>query len=100
MQQLLDVGSVEHLQNQRYESAQRIVARPPGPKSKEFLANQSNLETKAVVYSKAFPFAIDSAQNTTIRDVDGNLYVDWVSGVFLLGLEMAEQKLVSLNLAE
>jgi 4-aminobutyrate aminotransferase len=62
------------------------VTKPPGPKSKELLAKQSDLETKAVIYSKAFPFAIDSAENATIRDVDGNLYVDWVSGVCVLGL--------------
>lgn len=50
----------------------RIVVKPPGPKSKEMLAEQSSLETQAVYYSKAFPFAIDSAKGATIRDVDGN----------------------------
>jgi len=39
-----------------------------------------------LVYSKAFPFAIDSADNATIRDVDGNLFIDWVSGISVLNL--------------
>ena len=66
--------------------APHIVVKPPGPRSKELLKKQEEFETRAVVYSKAFPFAIDSADNATIRDVDGNLYVDWVSGISVLNL--------------
>jgi 4-aminobutyrate aminotransferase-like enzyme len=74
------------MQDQRYDSAPMIVTKPPGPRSRELLAKQSTLETKAVVYSKAFPFAIDSANNATIKDVDGNLYIDWVAGICVLNL--------------
>jgi 4-aminobutyrate aminotransferase-like enzyme len=66
--------------------APHIVVKPPGPRSRELLGKQSKLETGAVIYSKAFPFAIDSADNATIKDVDGNLYVDWVSGISVLNL--------------
>jgi len=66
--------------------APSIVVKPPGPRSKELLRRQTELETGAVVYSKAFPFAIDSADNATIRDVDGNLFIDWVSGISVLNL--------------
>jgi 4-aminobutyrate aminotransferase-like enzyme len=66
--------------------APHVTVKPPGPRSKELLAKQAELETRAVVYSKAFPFAIDSAENATIRDVDGNLYIDWVSGISVLNL--------------
>jgi 4-aminobutyrate aminotransferase len=63
-----------------------IAVKPPGPRSKELLRKQEEFETRAVIYSKAFPFAIDSAENATIRDVDGNLYIDWVSGISVLNL--------------
>jgi 4-aminobutyrate aminotransferase-like enzyme len=66
--------------------APRIKVKPPGPRSKELLRKQEELETRAVVYSKAFPFAIDRANNATVRDVDGNLYIDWVSGISVLNL--------------
>jgi 4-aminobutyrate aminotransferase-like enzyme len=69
-----------------FEEAPRIVVKPPGPKSQELLARQASLETQAVIYSKAFPFAIDSAKGATIRDVDGNLFIDWVSGISVLNL--------------
>ena len=69
-----------------FEEAPRIVVKPPGPKSQELLAKQRSLETRAVIYSKAFPFGIDSAKGATIRDVDGNLYVDWMGGICVLNL--------------
>lgn len=74
------------LQGLSFEEAPQILTKPPGPKSKELLAKQSTLETRAVVYPKAFPFAIDSAKGATIKDVDGNLYIDWVSGISVLNL--------------
>jgi len=74
------------LQELSFDEAPRISVKPPGPKSKELLAKQSTLETRAVVYSKAFPIAIDSANGSTIKDVDGNLFIDWVSGICVLNL--------------
>jgi 2,4-diaminobutyrate 4-transaminase len=66
--------------------APRIIVKPPGPKSQQLLAKQKELETRAVIYSKAFPFAIDSAKGSTIKDVDGNVFIDWVSGICVLNL--------------
>jgi 2,4-diaminobutyrate 4-transaminase len=74
------------LQELSFQEAPRIVVKPPGPKSKELLAKQSTLESRAVIYSKAFPIGIDSARGSTIRDVDGNLFIDWVSGICVLNL--------------
>jgi len=74
------------MQSVSYEEAPLITVTPPGPKSRELLAKQSMLETRATVYPKAFPFAIDSASGSTVRDVDGNLYIDWFSGVCVLNL--------------
>jgi len=69
-----------------FEAAPKIAVKPPGPRSQELLAKQSSLETRSVVYPKAFPFAIDSAKGATIRDVDGNLFVDWVGGICVLNV--------------
>ena len=69
-----------------FEAAPHIRVKPPGPKSQELLAKQRSMETRAVIYSKAFPFAIDSAKGATIRDVDGNLYIDWVGGICVLNV--------------
>lgn len=80
------MSELASLQGLSYEEAPRIIVKPPGPKSKDMLAKQSSLETRAVIYPKAFPFAIETAKGATIKDVDGNLYVDWVSGISVLNL--------------
>jgi 2,4-diaminobutyrate 4-transaminase len=74
------------LENLSFEEAPRILVKPPGPKSQQLLVKQSELETRAVIYSKAFPFAIDAAKGATVRDVDGNVYIDWLSGICVLNL--------------
>ena len=69
-----------------YPDAPRIVVPPPGPRSKELLEAQARFETDAVVYSKYFPIAIQAAQGSTVEDVDGNRFIDWVAGVSVLNL--------------
>jgi 4-aminobutyrate aminotransferase-like enzyme len=58
----------------------------PGEKSKKILAEQKELETSTVIYPKSFPIAIKRAQNSVIEDVDGNYFIDWVSGISVLNL--------------
>ncbi len=66
--------------------APRIRVAPPGPNSRRLLDAQKRLETEAVVYSRHFPIAIAEARGSTIEDVDGNRYIDWVAGVSVLNL--------------
>jgi 2,4-diaminobutyrate 4-transaminase len=80
------VIALTSLQELSYEDAPHITVKPPGPRSREMLAKQSLMETRALIYPKAFPFAIDSAKGATVRDVDGNLYIDWWGGICVLNL--------------
>jgi len=76
----------EELESLSFPEAPRIVVKPPGPKSLELLNAQKDLETSSVIYPKTFRFAIDSARGATIRDVDGNYYIDWVAGIAVLNV--------------
>jgi 4-aminobutyrate aminotransferase len=78
-----------------YPDAPRIVVPPPGPRSRELLDIQSRFETDAVVYSKYFPIAVNAAQGSTIEDVDGNRFIDWVAGVSVLNLGHRHPRLVA-----
>ncbi|MCI4372974.1 MAG: aspartate aminotransferase family protein [Thermoplasmata archaeon] len=69
-----------------YLDAPRIVHPPPGPRSRELLADQARWETDAVAYSHYFPIAVRSARGSTIEDVDGNRFIDWVAGISVLNL--------------
>jgi len=74
------------LESLSYPEAPRIVVRPPGPRSQEILKEQRALETRTLIYPKIFEFAIDTARGATIRDVDGNYYIDWVGGIAVLNI--------------
>jgi 4-aminobutyrate aminotransferase-like enzyme len=78
-----------------FPDAPRIVAPPPGPKSRELLESQSRLETDAVGYPHYFPMAPLRAQGSTIEDVDGNRYIDWVAGISVLNLGHRHPRLVA-----
>lgn len=69
-----------------FPDAPRIRVPPPGPESRKMLDVQAKYETEAVVYSKYFPIAVAEARNATLEDVDGNRFIDWISGVSVLNL--------------
>jgi 4-aminobutyrate aminotransferase-like enzyme len=78
-----------------FPDAPKIVTPPPGPKSRALLAIQTRLETDAVAYPKYFPMAIREARGSTIEDVDGNRYIDWVAGISVLNLGHRHPRLVA-----
>lgn len=78
-----------------FHDAPRILHPPPGPKSRELLAEQARLETDAVGYPHYFPIAPRVAQGSTIEDVDGNRFIDWVSGISVLNLGHRHPRLVA-----
>jgi 4-aminobutyrate aminotransferase-like enzyme len=78
-----------------FPDAPRIRHPPPGPRSRELLAEQSRLETDAVGYPRYFPIAPHVAQGATIEDVDGNRFIDWVSGISVLNLGHRHPRLMA-----
>jgi 4-aminobutyrate aminotransferase len=78
-----------------FPDAPRIVTPPPGPRSRELLAVQARLETDAVVYSHYFPIAIREARGSSIEDVDGNRFIDWLAGISVLNLGHRHPRVVA-----
>jgi len=78
-----------------FPDAPRIVVPPPGPRSRELLAEQARLETDAVGYPHYFPIAPKIGQGATIEDVDGNRFVDWVGGICVVNLGHRHPRLVA-----
>ena len=64
----------------------RITPRPsvtgelPGPRSAALLARQERRESNARVYGRHFPIAVDEAEGSFLRDVDGNVFIDFLTG--------------------
>ena len=78
-----------------YPDAPRIRVPPPGPKSRKLLAAQARWETDAIGYPHYFPIAPASAQGSTLEDVDGNRYIDWVAGISVLNLGHRHPRVVA-----
>jgi diaminobutyrate-2-oxoglutarate transaminase len=57
-----------------------MVVAPPGPRSRRLLSRQAALESNARSYPRRLPIALAEARGATVRDVDGNLYIDCLAG--------------------
>lgn len=69
-----------------FSDAPNIVVEPPGPKSKQLLDKQRELESRAVLYPLAVPVALEASKGATVKDVDGNIYIDFFGGIAVLNV--------------
>lgn len=69
------------------ENAKIITDSVPGKESLKLLEIQEKAESNNRSYPRGIPIAFDSAKGAIIKDVDGNQYIDFLSGcgVFNLG---------------
>jgi 2,4-diaminobutyrate 4-transaminase len=74
--------------------APQVVTEIPGPKSRKAAERQSNFESVSRVYSTYFPIAVDHARGSTVKDLDGNIFVDWYAGVCVQNLGHAHPVVV------
>lgn len=64
----------------------RIITDIPGPNSRRILKEQRQMETETVIYPRSFPMAIRKANGSVVEDADGNLLIDWFTGISVLNL--------------
>ena len=69
-----------------YPDAPKMVTPVPGPRSREALALQQRFESNVVSYSKAIPVAFEEGRGATIKDLDGNVYIDFFGGAGVLNV--------------
>lgn len=69
------------------QNAKIVTGSIPGPKSIALLHKQEELESRNRSYPRDIPIALGKAKGSIIEDVDGNQYIDFISGcgVFNLG---------------
>jgi diaminobutyrate-2-oxoglutarate transaminase len=58
----------------------------PGPIGREFLSRQDRRESNSRTYPRRLPIAVRRAEGALIEDVDGNVYLDFLSGAGVLSL--------------
>lgn len=67
---------------------------PPGPKSLEFHSRASHYMKGYSGQARLFPVAFESGWGYTLTDVDGNLYLDFSSGIYVTGCGHSHPKIV------
>jgi 4-aminobutyrate aminotransferase-like enzyme len=63
-----------------YDEVPRIVAPPPGPRSRELLEHQDKVLYPGLSHGFG-PFVIVRKSGLTVEDVDGNVYLDMISAM-------------------
>jgi diaminobutyrate-2-oxoglutarate transaminase len=64
----------------------RVTGSIPGPRSRVLLDRQAQRESNARTYPRRLPIAIGRAQGSYIEDVDGNVFIDFLTGAGVLAL--------------
>src|SRR5918996_3976641 len=72
----------------------RVTGPLPGPRSAELLIRQGRRESNARVYPRHIPIAIDEAWGSFVRDLDGNVFIDFLTGAGVLSLGHNHPELV------
>ncbi|MGQ9551519.1 MAG: acetyl ornithine aminotransferase family protein [Candidatus Bathycorpusculaceae bacterium] len=62
----------------------KIIVSPPGPKAREIVKKDDSLISPSSV--RFYPLVIDSAKDCIVKDVDGNEYIDFNSGLACLNV--------------
>jgi len=71
----------------------KIVARPPGPKARSLVKKDEMFISPS--YVRFYPLVIDSAEGSIVKDVDGNEYIDFNSGLVCLNVGHRHPRVVS-----
>ncbi|WP_435335860.1 aspartate aminotransferase family protein [Haloarchaeobius sp. TZWWS8] len=69
-----------------FEDAPNVSTSIPGPESRRLLEEQKNIDSSAVAYPKNIPIAISEAKGATLRDADGNTFIDMFAGIGVLNV--------------
>jgi len=71
-------------ENLSFEEAPKILGKLPGTGSKKLLQLQRETEGSAVSYPRNIPVVMDEGRGATIKDIDGNIYIDFFGGAGVL----------------
>jgi diaminobutyrate-2-oxoglutarate transaminase len=63
-----------------------VSGRVPGPGSQQMLAEQAAIESNARSYPRSVPVAFQEGKGATVKDVDGNTYLDFFGGAGTLNV--------------
>jgi 4-aminobutyrate aminotransferase len=70
----------------------KIVVTPPGPKARELLGKDTDVISQSAV--RWYPLVAESGSGCVVKDVDGNEYIDFNSGIAVLAVGHSHPRIV------
>jgi 4-aminobutyrate aminotransferase len=70
----------------------KILVRPPGPKARALV--RRDLQMLSPSYIRYYPLVVDSGEECIVKDVDGNEYIDFNSGLVCLNVGHNHPKVI------
>jgi len=71
----------------------KIIVTPPGPKARELVIKDENFISPS--YVRFYPLVVKSGKGCIVRDVDGNEYIDFNSGLVCLNVGHNHPKVIA-----
>ena len=71
----------------------KIVVTPPGPKARELVKKDESLISPS--YGRFYPLVVESGQGCIVKDVDGNEFIDFNSGLVCMNVGHNHPKVVA-----
>jgi 4-aminobutyrate aminotransferase len=71
----------------------KIVVSPPGPKAREYVKKDEKLISPS--YGRFYPLVVESAKGCIVKDVDGNEFIDFNSGLVCMNVGHNHPKVVN-----
>ncbi|MDL5362238.1 aspartate aminotransferase family protein [Halalkalicoccus sp. NIPERK01] len=62
------------------------VGEVPGPESRRLVERQREIDSSAVAYPNDMPLAFEEGRGATLRDADGNTFIDLFAGIGVLNV--------------
>ncbi|HUU59482.1 MAG TPA: aspartate aminotransferase family protein [Phycisphaerae bacterium] len=75
------------------DNVPRVATPPPGPKSRQYHARCTRYFKGLSSQVKLFPVVFESGAGCTLTDVDGNVYIDFSSGIYVATLGHCHPKI-------
>jgi diaminobutyrate-2-oxoglutarate transaminase len=69
-----------------FDEAPQILTELPGPRAKKLLHLQRRIEGNALSYPRSIPAVFDEGRGATVKDVDGNVFIDLFGGASVLAV--------------
>lgn len=78
--------ATEHPIEELHFAQEPDVDTVPGPNSEQLIKRQGKVDSNAVAYPNRVPIALDEAKGATVRDADGNTFLDFFAGIGVLNV--------------